>query len=101
MEINKSKLAAGEAQVVRDLEALFASPGWKLLIQRFKPRFDATSNTLEAAEDLRQLGKVQGERAVLRELIELESIIEFELEQHILQKAVEAEAVEQARGAMA
>ena len=59
-------------------EEFFASTGWVLFLRRFSPRLEGTVGEYDATETLRTLGQIQGQRQVLREVVELEGILEDE-----------------------
>lgn len=67
------------------LEEFFATLGWQLLLRRFLPRQEALSASIDSVQDLRSLGDVQGQRKVLREIVELEGILASEISDALVQ----------------
>ena len=82
-------------------EDFFRSPGWQLVIQRFEPRIEASVGALEAAKDMKALGRVSGERSILNEIVGLEKTVEFEFRSHLAAQATDAADDIESRGAMA
>ncbi len=79
MELDRQLLNSAQNEEATGWEELFASFGWKLLLRRLEPRLDGTLGALENAEDQRALGRIQGQRGILRELVGLEGVIETEI----------------------
>lgn len=101
MRINRSHLRPREAQVVQEWEQLFASPAWKLIIQRFEPRLEGTVTRLENAGTMKELGIAKGHRDVLFEILNLSSIVEAELQSKVAAQEAERREDIVDRGAMA
>ena len=77
---NLESLTDEDRQMVAAWEELFTSFGWELLMRRFGPRLDGTVSDMDGADSLLDLGRAQGCRTVLRELVDLEMIIEAEFD---------------------
>ena len=79
MDLDKQRLTSEHNDVVTAWEELFGSVGWRLLVARFEPRMEATVGEMDSAADPHAIGRVQGQRIVLRELLGLEGIVETEI----------------------
>lgn len=101
VELDKAQLSEDDQQIVLAWEQLFASAGWKLLVQRFGPRYKGTVSALESATSQRALGMAQANRALLREIIRLPEVLETEYNNAIGEAAADAEEDLESRGAMA
>jgi len=78
MDLDKTDLSGQHKELVDGWETLFGSFGWQLILRRFSPRMDGTVGEMENAETPRDLGRIQGQRLILRELTDLERIVEDE-----------------------
>lgn len=78
MELNRNNFTSQQNQLADGWEDLFKTFGWQLILRRFEPRLGGTVGEMENAENPRDLGRVQGQRIILRELADLERIIEEE-----------------------
>lgn len=79
MDLDRTVLNDQDRQIADGWEALFASFGWQLIQRRFGPRLEATQHELGSADNLLDLGRIQGQRFLLSELILLETNVETEL----------------------
>lgn len=79
MDLDKQSLTSEQNETATGWETLFASFGWQLLLRRFEPRLDSSVGEMENAADQHALGRVQGQRIILREIVQLEGIIETEI----------------------
>jgi hypothetical protein len=101
MEINRNDLIPTEQNLLDVWESFFASPGWALVMQRYTPRLEATVSDLENAEDLKALGRARGQRDLLLEITQLESLIETEFLSVVGAAQAERQEDLDSRGAMA
>jgi hypothetical protein len=60
-------------------EVLFSSFGWQMILRHFGPRAEGFEARMASANDLLEMGRVQGERTIITELLGLETAIETEL----------------------
>ncbi len=73
------------------LEEMFASIGWQLVMRRFKPRLDEGSIAeYDHVRETLTLGRVQGRREILREIVGLKDIVHAEMAQTIDDHAAQA-----------
>lgn len=79
MEItDRQALGVQDREILDAWEGLFNSFAWDLIQRRFRPHFEAIIGEMETCEDQRTLGYAQGKRQILRELLELEYVLESE-----------------------
>lgn len=78
MDLDLADLNGQQRELAEGWASLFKSFGWQLMLRRFSPRMDGTVGEMENAETPRDLGRIQGQRIVLRELTDLERIVEDE-----------------------
>ena len=66
-------------------EDFFSSDGWELLLRRFKPRLEGTVSAYDSCGGRLELGHIQGQRDILREIVNLEGIISDEITETLAQ----------------
>lgn len=101
MNLDKTLLTPEQRREVRAWEEFFASEAYRLFLQRFSERYRGVGSAYRAAQGAQALGKVQGRDEVLREVANLEQVIELEFQHQTGQAEREAREAEEAKGAMA
>lgn len=101
MNIDKTLLTPEQRREVRAWEEFFTSDAYRLFRQRFEGRYKGVGSAYRAAQGEQALGRVQGRDEVLREVADLERVIELEFLHTTGQAEREAQEAEEAKGAMA
>jgi len=101
VNIDKTLLTPEQRREVRAWEEFFASDAGRLFKQRFGDRYKGVGAAYRAASGAQALGKVQGRDEVLREVANLETVIELEFQHLTGQAEREAREAEESKGAMA
>lgn len=101
MNIDKTLLTPEQRREVKAWEEFFASDAYRLYRQRFGERYKGIGASYRGATGAQALGRAQGRDEVLREVADLERVIELEFQHLTGQNEREAREVEEAKGAMA
>jgi hypothetical protein len=101
MNVDKTLLTPEQRREVKAWEEFFVSAAYRLFQQRFGERYRGVGPAYRAATGAQALGKVQGRDEILREVANLEQVLELEFQHLTGQVEREAREAEEAKGAMA